>query len=132
MVVFNSHCVAMYIFTQILVMIKGLHPLYICFTVINLGHDHPTLRDLVIHVTPLVTKKWCELGLLLLDPKYQNEIAFIEGDTRNDEAACCRKMFGKWLNTDELASWSKLIEALRILHLDDEARKIEQLFCKKD
>ena len=39
-------------------------------------------------------------------------------------------MFSKWLNTDELASWDKLIKALRIVQLNDVANDIEQLSCQ--
>ena len=42
----------------------------------------------------------------------------------------CRKMFSKWLNTDELASWDKLITALRIVQLNDVANDIEQLLLQ--
>ena len=91
------------------------------------GRDRPTLRDLMIHVIPSVATKWYELGLMLLDPKYENELNTIEADTRNDVATCCRKMFSKWLNTDQLASWDKLIKALRIVQLNNVASDIEQL-----
>ena len=54
----------------------------------------------------------------------------IEADTINDAARCCRKMFSKWLNTDELASWDKLIKALRTVQLNDVASHIEQLLLR--
>ena len=91
------------------------------------GFDRPTLRDLTIHVIPSVATRWYELGVVLLDPKYQNELAIVEADTRNDVVTCCRKMFIKWLNTDELASWDKLIGALRILQLGNVGSGIQQL-----
>ena len=94
------------------------------------GGDRPTLRDLMIHVIPSVATKWYELGLMLLDPKYENELNTIEADTRNDAATCCRKMFSKWLNTDQLASWDKLIKALRIVQLNNVASDIEQLLLQ--
>ena len=86
---------------------------------ILVGSDRSTLRDLVIRVIPSVAIKWFNLGVVLLDPKYQNELSIIEADTRNDAATCCRKMFSKWLNTDEHASWNKLIGALRIVQLNN-------------
>ena len=79
---------------------------------------------------PSITTKWFEIGVVLLDPKYQNELSTIEVDTRNDVATCCRKMFSKWLNTDELASWDKLINALRIVQLNNVAGHIEQLLLQ--
>ena len=50
-----------------------------------------------------------DLVLELLDPIYENELNIIEEDTRNNTKTCCRKMFSKWLNTDKLASWNKVI-----------------------
>ena len=100
------------------------------FNFIVTGRDRPTLRDLSTHVIPLVNTKWYDLGLQLLDPKYENELDTIEADTKNDAATCCRKMFRKWLNTDELASWDKLIKALRIVQLNNVASKIEQLLLQ--
>ena len=71
------------------------------------------------------------MGLELLDSKYENELDAIEADTKNDGVATsCRKMFNKWLNTDELASWGKLIEALRIVKLNIVANAIEQLLLQ--
>ena len=92
--------------------------------------SRPTLRDLIIHVIPSVNTKWFELGAVLLEPKYQNELNTIEADIRNDAATCCRKMFSKWLNTDELASWDKLMKALRIVQLNNVASDIEQLLLQ--
>ena len=85
------------------------------------------MRDLATHVIPLVTTKWYSLGLQLLNPKYENELNTIEEDTRNDAATCCRKMFSKWLNTDEYASWNKLMRALRIVQLNNVANDIQLL-----
>ena len=79
---------------------------------------------------PSVKTEWYNLGLQLLDPKYENELNTIETDTRNDAATSCRKMFSKWLNTDQLASWDKLIKALRIVQLNNVASDTEQLLLQ--
>ena len=92
--------------------------------------SRPALRNLATHVIPRVNTSWYNLGLQLLDPKYQNELNTIEEDTRNDEATSCKKIFSKWLNTDELASWDKLIKALRIVQLNNVANDIEQLLLQ--
>ena len=94
------------------------------------GRDRPFLRDLTIHVIPSVATRWYKLGLVLLDTKYENELNIIEDDIRNDAETCCRKMFSKWLNTDELASWDKLIKAVRIVQLNNVANDIEQLLLQ--
>ena len=92
--------------------------------------SRPALKDLATHVIPRVNTSWYNLGLQLLDPKYENELDTIEADTRNDAATSCRKMFSKWLNTDELASWDKLITALRVVQLNNVANDIEELLLQ--
>ena len=79
---------------------------------------------------PLVNTKWYDIGLQLLDPKYENELNTIETDTRNDAATCCRKMFNKWFNTDGLANWDKLMKALRMVQLHCAAGDIEKLLLQ--
>ena len=39
-------------------------------------------------------------------------------------------MFSKWLNTDNLASWDKLIKALRNVQLNNVASDIEELLLQ--
>ena len=88
-------------------------------------NSRPTLKDLASHVIPSVNTMWYDIGLQLLD---SNDLDTIEADTKNDGVATsCRKMFSKWLNTDELASWDKLIKALRIVQLNNVASDIERL-----
>ena len=86
------------------------------------------MNKLKKHVIPFVATKWHDLGLELLNAKY--ELDDIEENYGNNKKECCRKMFSKWLNTDELASWDKLIEALRIIQLNNVASDIEQLLLK--
>ena len=93
------------------------------------GQNRPILRDLMIHVIPAVATDWYKLGVVLLDPKYENELTIIETDSKN-VVSCCRKMFSKWLNTDELASWNKLIKVLQIVQLNNVANDIEQILLK--
>jgi len=85
------------------------------------------MRDLVYHVVPSVAQQWYELGLQLLDPKYENELDTIEEDIGNDNKIHCRKMFSKWLKTEPLANWNKLIEALARTGLNSVASNITQL-----
>ena len=79
---------------------------------------------------PSVATRWYELGLLLLDTRYHNELTIIEADIRNDAVTCCRKMFSKLLDTDELPSWDKLIKAVGIVQLNNVANDIEQLLLQ--
>ena len=79
----------------------------------------------MFHVVPLVTNQWYELGLALLGPKYENSLENIEEETGNTK--CCRKMFNKWLKTDQQASWNRLIKALGDIELNYAAIKIMQL-----
>ena len=93
----------------------------------NLGHDRPELRDLSIYVTPNVADEWYKLGLVLLEPKYASRLKTIRKDAKNNAEAGCTKMFEKWLNTDKLASWNKVTEALTSIELISVASDIENL-----
>ena len=80
---------------------------------------------------PSVATTWYELGAVLLDPKYQNALKSMEADTRNDSVTTsCRKMLEKWIDTDNSASWDKLIKALRVVQLNNVANDIEQLLLQ--
>ena len=102
---------------------------FLSFNFVTTGQDRPTLKDLVIHVIPSVVTKWYNIGVVLLDAKHHNELTIIESD-RHDVVTCCRKMFTKWLDTDALASWDKLLQALKILKLNKVAREVEQLLLQ--
>ena len=84
-------------------------------------HNHdsrPVMEDLITFVIPAVATKWYTLGLELLGPKYANELETIKADTSPNMLLCC-KMFQKWLNLDNLASWDKLIKALITIRLNN-------------
>ena len=79
------------------------------------------------HVVPSAATKWYELGLQLLDPKYASELNTIEADGRGDAKTCCRKMFVKWLETDNSVSWNKVIKSLKAIELNNVASSVENL-----
>lgn len=93
--------------------------------------SRPSMKDLNKHVIPSVATKWYDVGLELLETKHEEELEIIETNN-NDVKTCCRKMFSKWLKTDELASWNKLIEALKSVELNKLASDIEQLLQKQE
>ena len=100
---------------------------YVC----TVGSDRPVLRDVVNQVIPLVANHWYNLGLQLLEPKYENELNIIEAD-KDDIKTRCRKMFIKWLITDKLASWDKLTEALTLVGLDNATSHVKQLLGQSE
>lgn len=83
------------------------------------------MRDLLIHVIPSVATKWYELGVLLLNDTSTSVLDIIKADSKNDTTACCRNMFNKWLSTDKLASWDKLIKILKMIQLNTVASNVE-------
>ena len=85
------------------------------------------MKDLSKHVLPIVATKWYDLGLELLDPKHERALDIIEENFTCDVERCCRKMFSKWLETCDDASWAHLIEAVRTIELNEVASNIEQL-----
>ena len=103
---------------------------YISISCYDLDKQHcssrPILKDLVNRVLPHVAVKWYDLGLELLDPVNEHELEIIEKDVRDDAKMGCRKMFKKWLDSDEEASWEKVIQALRDIELDEVAHNIEE------
>ena len=103
---------------------------YICILCYDLDKQccssRPVLRDLVNRVLPHVAVKWYELGLELLDPANEHELEIIEKDAKDDAKMGCRKMFKKWLDSDEEASWEKVIQALTDIELDEVASDIEE------
>ena len=56
------------------------------------------------------SSKWYDLGLFLglLDPKLKT----IENDYPRDSDCCLRECLSLWLQTDEKATWTKLVGAL--------------------
>ena len=96
-------------------------------TTAYVGHDRPELRDLSIHVVPNVADRWYKFGQVLLEPKYASRLKTIRADAKNDAEAGCAKMFEKWLDTDKLASWNKVIEALKSVELISVASDIKNL-----
>ena len=56
------------------------------------------------------SSKWYDLGLSLglLDPKLKT----IEGDYPRDSDRCLRECLLLWLQTDDKATWTKLVVAL--------------------
>ena len=91
----------------------------------------PSMKDLNRHVIPLVSTRWYDLGLELLETKHERELEIIETNYRNDVAMCCRKMFSKWLETQcDNASWDQLIQAVKNIELNNVASDIEQLLLQ--
>ena len=77
------------------------------------------------YVVPHAAAKWYDLGLQLMDPRYENKLAIIEKDGRGDAQVCCRKMFNDWLATEESPTWNKVICGLKTVGLNYVASNIE-------
>ena len=89
------------------------------------------MRDLSRHVVPSVAVKWYELGLELLETKHEKYLDVIESDgNKYDVQWCCRKMFRKWLETSDTATWDQLIEAIKSINLNDVASGIPSLLLQ--
>ena len=52
----------------------------------------------------------------------------VQQNNQKDVSQCCTKMFQLWLENDASASWTDLLEALKIMELFDLVTKIEALF----
>ena len=69
------------------------------------------MRDLNQYVVQQQAAQWEVLGQDLGLKDYH--IANITKDHPNDSVTSCRVMLQKWLDTDTLASWSKLDDAVK-------------------
>ena len=77
------------------------------------------------YVVPHAAAKWYDLGLQLMDPRYENKLAIIEEDGRSDARVCCIKMLNDWLATEESPTWNKVICGLKVVGLNYVASNIE-------
>ena len=91
---------------------------------ISSGCDRPSFHDLVDFVVPHAATKWHDLGLKILNQNRESRLAKIKDD-ENDVQACCRKMLGDWLSTEELPTWDKIIYGLKAIGLNYVANSIE-------
>ncbi|XP_065885126.1 protein NLRC5-like isoform X2 [Dysidea avara] len=94
------------------------------------GEDHPSLKDLYIHVLQEAADRWRDIGVLLLDPAI---LKVIEKDHPQDVMGCCKCMLEKWLESKPDGSWNQLLEALKspCIQLNTLAQQIEQKLRKK-
>ena len=69
------------------------------------------MRDFNKYVVQQQAAQWETLGLELGLKDYH--IAIISKDHPNNSVTSCRVMLQKWLDTDPLASWSKLDDAVK-------------------
>ena len=88
----------------------------------------PRLDQLNDHVRPIVSIKWYDLGVVLLND--YNMLDIIKNDHPNDTETCCTAMFKVWLQRDDNSSWSKLVSALRAqsVALNVLAGEVERMF----
>ena len=76
----------------------------------------------------MVADKWKDIGVQLLDSTLldQRALEVIAADYPHSVEACCKSMFGKWLSTQERASWSQVIEAIQNVGLCYLASQLEK------
>ena len=69
---------------------------------------------------------WRDLGVQLLQEKDIKALDMIRNNKAN-LAVCCSEMFRLWLGRQPKASWRKLIDALKQIHLNQLAFDVEGL-----
>ena len=60
-----------------------------------------------------VADRWKDLGVQLLRSDQEKMLNIIEADYPHNTVKCCKRVFRKWLDTTEDATWNMLIKALR-------------------
>ena len=80
---------------------------------INLGRQRPEIKDIQNHVVPKWASKWRQLGTQLnIDQHLMN---IIECNHPSDCESCCSKMFSKWLDSNPVACWEDITNAIENL-----------------
>ena len=75
-----------------------------------------------------VTPNWYSLGLEL--GLTQDALDAIEEDNGRNSNTCKRKMFSKWLLSNEDANYTSLVDALIAIDNKDVAEEVSQKFCE--
>jgi len=75
-----------------------------------------------------VAPEWYSLGLQL--GLTEDMLNIIETDDGRNSTVCRRKMFSKWLSTNNDANYTDLVDALIVIDKKDVAEKVSQQFCK--
>ena len=97
------------------------------YMIIHIGHDRPTLKLLNNHVRKIVSSKWYDLGLQLLEEEDEERLNEIESNNPRDVSECCKEMFKLWLSKCTNAKWNQLIQALKEVQLSSLATTIERM-----
>ena len=77
------------------------------------------MGDLYRYIAEQYAASWDSLGLQLGLKEFH--IANIASDNKNDVVACCKQMLTKWRQIDNLATWGKLDDAIRVIRLPSTA-----------
>ena len=82
-----------------------------------------------------VADRWKDLGVQLLRSDQERMLDIIEADNPHNAVSCCKRVFEKWLQATEDATWNMLIKALRSpsVQLDYLAGQLEKMLiteCK--
>ena len=92
--------------------------------------DRPEVKYINRHVKEKVCgagpEVWLDLGIQLLEKEDVPALLTIKSDV-SECSDRCSKMFNLWLERRPKASWSNLIEALKLIHQDKLASDIVDL-----
>ena len=95
------------------------------FIIMHTGYDRPALKLLNKHVRKVVSSKWHDLGLELLEQEDEEKLNEIKKNNPSDMSECCKEMFQLWLRKCANATWNQLIQALKEVELNNLAATIE-------
>ena len=90
--------------------------------------SRPLLRDLYDHVVPSIADKWRDIGEHLLPHTLVDNrvLEVIAANHPHSVEECCKRVFEKWLCSQDDASWNQLIEAINAIGLNHIASKLEK------
>ena len=80
-----------------------------------------------------VADKWRDLGIQLLPSDQERMLCIIEANHPHDVVSCCKRVFDKWLDVTEDATWNVLIKAVKSpsVQLDYLAGQLEKMLIIK-
>ena len=65
------------------------------------------------------------MGLELLEQEDEEKLNEIKTNNPKDAGQCCKEMFRLWLRKYSTAAWDQLIQALKVVDLNNLATKIK-------
>ena len=92
--------------------------------------NQPSLRDLCKCLLPSLAPHWARFAIAVDLDSDGTILGIIEQKCRDDQEACCRMLFMKWLQQKK-PTWGRVIECLREANCTQLAEDVEKQLVEK-